>query len=554
VRRNRDGIGFLVWLSAALIVVLAVIGFHQRQFTSHVTASVSRSLAGELSLSLAHSVLEEAMHQVRVQVNEPSSPIYLPLRRPVEKPDDGAMSLTKKFDCVHLTESSRLVQQGIFRQFRFKDPTVEVVYQRPFDDLPDERFGLLRYATRVTGAIGSGESAVREVEAFQEFRTVLITPPRPFDELPFYIGRASALTDLAQANLHRRTLLDLYGRARNALKRATDAAPPGTAKSNYENMMEQSKDPASVATSAPEIPEDPNAHVTGIWHSSQSFSLDSMDIARRLQDAIPKAERAVQAQSQALDRALAASGDVGAQERMMAASSEALTLILQEMLRIWGFHLAFQFIPRAAPEYDAYEQKAQLRLGYEHWRKIAFFVLKEDKGGGPEKRIQAQWDRLIKRAANLNVPDPPFNGVVLVENESETLVLRGNLVGKMVVVATRGGLRLENVNPNADNDDSLVAVCLGGALELAGTVNAVVVAAPYRLGEMVMEPSIRMQPETVIRGGLFLPEGALATEWHGLLEYDDKYYGGPTRRGAGWPDHYYVGIAPRTVFRKVARK
>jgi hypothetical protein len=44
-------------------------------------------------------------------------------------------------------------------------------------------------------------------------------------------------------------------------------------------------------------------------------------------------------------------------------------------------------------------------------------------------------------------------------------------------------------------------------------------------------------------------------EWNGVVEYDDRHYAGPSDgAGAGWPDHYYVGIAPRCSFRSVVRK
>jgi hypothetical protein len=550
--RRRHTRGLLVWVALALLVALAVIGAAQRAWTGHVTLAVARSMAGDRGLSLAQSVLEESMHQVRLQANDPASPLSRMLRRPVPAPDPGPLRLTPH---VAATESERLTQLDAFRTYSFTGPQVDVLYQRQFEDLPDERFGLIHHRTRVAGAVGSSDTVVREAHAYQEFKTVLITTPRPFDELPFYFGRASALTDLKAANEHRQALLDLYARARADLVRLRDAAAPGRTRDDYERMLASARPVEEVADSAPAVPDEPDAHVTAIWLTGQAFALESMDLARRLQEALPVVQRLAARFAASAAAAAAAPADEPAQARAMADGSETLTAILREGLRLWGFARAFQFILPSEPQHAQYEAFARARLMAAHFRRIAFFVLREDPAGGPEMRIQAQWERLLKRVYTpIGLPQD-FNGVVLVENEREPLVLTGDLHGKMIVAATRGGLVLEDVNPRAGPDESLVAVCLGGPLTVSGTASAAVVAAPLEAGDRLIDPLVRIRPGAHIHGGLLVPLGVSMGDWHGTLTYDDKYYAGPSDgRRAGWPDHYYVGVGPRTVFRTVTRK
>jgi hypothetical protein len=187
---QRRGAGTLLWVALGLLAALAVMTLYQRFFASHVTETVERTMASELAQHLGHSVLEEAIHAVRTRVNDPVQDLFYDLRRPVTRPDPGYLAVPLKDVGA---EADALVSSGALAQFSFSRARCEVVYQRQFDDLPDERFGLLHLWTRTTGAVGAGEAVTREVHAYHQFKTVLVTPPRPFDELPFYFGRAGTL-------------------------------------------------------------------------------------------------------------------------------------------------------------------------------------------------------------------------------------------------------------------------------------------------------------------------------------------------------------------------
>lgn len=549
--RDERGAGLLTWIAISLLVVLAVVAFSQQRATGEATLAVSRSMAGELGLSLGTSVLEESMHQVRSGANDPTSPLFQLLRKPVRAPDAGRLPLSQ---LARGDEAPALLEREPFKAFSFTGPQAEVVYQRQMEDLPYERTGLIHYWTRVAGAAGLSDTVVREVHAYQEFRTVLITTPRPFDELPLYLGRATALTDLASANEQRGKLVALYARAHDALSRAAKAAT-GPAAADYAKMLEEARPPAQMAEAAPPLGQDPDAHVTAVWLSGQGFALEAMDLARRLAPLVQDGERRVRDLESAAQSAAANPGSEAAHDRVMETGSETLTFLLGELLRVWGFARAFTFIPRGDPQWESWERRAQERLTWDHFRRMAFFVIREQPELGSRGSVQAQFDALRKRVATPAGQPMDLNGVVVVEGRTEPLTLTGELHGKLVVAVARGGLVLKDVNPRPEPGDSLVAVALGGTLEMSGTVNAAVIAAPLAVEGRNELPRVVSRPGTVLRGMLLVPGGVAGAEWNGTLTYDDRYFAGPAAGDRiGWPDHYYVGVAPRAAFRSVVRK
>lgn len=546
--RSRRGAGFLTWVALSLLVVLGIVAWSQQRATGEATLAVSRSMAGELGLSLGHSVLEESMHRVRTGANDPDSPLFELLRKPVAAPAMGHLALTPHLAAEH---AGTLLDRGPFRQFSFTGPQAEVVYQRQLEELPYERSGLIHYWTRVVGAAGISDTVVRELHAYQEFRTVLITTPRPFDEMPIYLGRASALTDLQAANDHRAKLIAQYTRAYEALTAAHGAAA-GKTRDDYGKMLLEAAPPAQLVKSAPPLPEEAEAHVTALWLQGQGFALDAMDIAKRLAPMVGDGERRVTEVEAASRAAVGSPGARVAAERMMDVSAETLTFLLGEMLRIWGFTRAFTFVPRSDPSWDLWERRGSERLSYEHFRRKAFFVIHEDPAWGEGGLAQPQWELLRKKVASPTGQDMELNGVVVVENDTEPLTLTGELHGKLVVMATRGGLVLKDLNPRPEPGDSLVVVTAGGPIDISGSINAAVVATPLvDEGGHQSLPRITVRPETVIRGGMFVPGGVASAEWNGVVEHDDRYYAGPD---GTWNDHYYVGVAPRASFRRVIRK
>lgn len=546
--RSRRGAGFLTWIALTLLVVLGVVAWSQQKATGEATLLVSRSMAGELGLSLGQSALEEVAHRIRSGANDPASPLFDLLREPVKAPATGQVSLTPH---VKLEHSFKLLEKAPFKSYSFSGPQVEVVYQRQFDDLPYERTGLIHSWTNVVGEAGISDAVVREVHAYHELRTVLITTPRPFDEMPIYLGRASALTDLHAANEHRAKLIAQYTRVYSALVAAHDASQ-GPTRDLYAQMIMQATPPAKLVESAPPLPEDPDAHVTAIWLQGQGFALEAMDIAKRLAPMVGEGERRAKEVENASRAAIASPASEPAQEAMREATSETLTLLLGEMLRIWGFTRAFTFVARSDPEWDLWERRGTERLSYEYFRRKAFWVLPEDPAWGEQGLAQPQWELLLKKVATPTGQQMELNGVVVVDNQTAPLTLTGDLHGKLVVMATRGGLVLKDLNPDPDPGDSLVVVAAGGPIEISGKVNASVVATPLidEAGHQSL-PRVTVRPGATIRGGLFVPGGVAGADWNGVVEHDDRYYGGPD---GSWGDHYYVGIAPRASFRQVMRK
>ena len=548
----RRGAGLLLWVALTFLATLSVVGVFQHIFARQVTTGVERSIAGDLACSLSTSVLEEAMHRARLQVNDPTSPLFFELRKPVAPRDPGVIELTRH---LKLIAAPRLLEGEPFASFSFTAPQAEVLYRHPCDRDSYEHFGLVHYWTRAAGAIGSSETVVRELHAYQELKTALVTTPRPFDQMPLYVGRASAMTDQVEANRLRQTVLGLNGQARDALQRAVAATPTGPSRTALEALLAKTVPPDRAASSAPALPVDPDAHVTALWLSGQSFVLDVVDLARKLQQTVPTVEAAVRREQKSSERVVASPRDEESQRRLREDAAAALTLVGRELLRIWSYTRAFRFISTSTPEYARFESVAASRLSYEHFRRTAFFVLRETPPGQPRESLQSQWERLRRRASTPSGQAGSLSGIVLIENLSERIELRGDLHGKLIVVTLEGGLSLADVNPGAGPDDSLVAVSLGGTVELSGAIHAAVVAAPYRDAGRERLPRIVAAPSTVIRGGLYVATGLAGSEWHGRLTYDDRYFAGPVSSSQpGWPSHYHVGLGPLPVFQVVTRR
>ena len=542
-RGRRRGLGALVVLACIALGVLAIVGIQQGFFASHLSLQAARVTGGSAATALADSAVNESLWRFESGANDPSSPLFERLRREVLAPHLGALDLT---DILGVEQARRLTSRPEYRSCSLERCEAQVVYQRQFEDLPFERFGLVRFRARVASRPVFGPSLVRDVEVARSFKVVLATVPRPFDQCALFVGEAGSVTDLPALNRKRQRYLEQADETVRWLEEAQTWAPPELAP-RYARALSAAGTPDSRRAAVPVADEDPKGLLFGNWPDDLSFSLQDLDPIARLErdEAAFSPDFARLRESRAALQAT--TGDVAAHEAYLRVSDRALRNLTELLARFWVHKENFRTVGTS----DPLHARVAARLKYlrlEHWRRLAFFVLRESAAEGG---INAQFAKLRERLQ-------PLNGVVLVENSSEPLRLSGQFRGKLVVVVTQGGVVLDGVNQNAREQDLLSVVSLGGPVTLSGEMHATVaMACPAEGAGAASLPPLVVRPDTRLHGGLVLEKMPARSELAGRLYRDSRFDSGTTGPGPKQkprPSLYVVGVGPVPVYRRVERR
>src|SRR5437588_10277193 len=77
---RRDGFGLILGIVLLFLITWSIVGIAQMTFTGSVTDTVQGATTGAMAVAFAQSVIEEAFHQVSLQVNQPGSELFVALR------------------------------------------------------------------------------------------------------------------------------------------------------------------------------------------------------------------------------------------------------------------------------------------------------------------------------------------------------------------------------------------------------------------------------------------------------------------------------------------
>ncbi|MBI4871381.1 MAG: hypothetical protein HY814_07425 [Candidatus Riflebacteria bacterium] len=276
--RPAAGFGLPLLLVLCILLILGTVGFHQLFWASHVTAGASRGAWGELALRAAESAVEELKHRVELDASDPERRLFHELRQDVPAGADGSFEVA---DSARLDVLPALLAEEVTPEMSLEKCSASVAYQIPFEDLPFERFGMMRYSARVA-ASGPGVSwVVRDLEIAQGFKVVLASVPRPFDQAAVYVGDAWSAVDLAQVNRLRDRHVQMATAQLVDLERAAALAPPPL-QSRYAEARSSVSSVPEVAARVPRLAESKPAMLLAVGVGGQEYPLDGLALDRKL--------------------------------------------------------------------------------------------------------------------------------------------------------------------------------------------------------------------------------------------------------------------------------
>jgi hypothetical protein len=174
------------------------------------------------------------------------------------------------------------------------------------------------------------------------------------------------------------------------------------------------------------------------------------------------------------------------------------------------------------------------KYNLEEWRKKAFHYLDESQD------INLAFNQFLEQY-------DPANGVLFVDNPTQTLVIENRQIAGKLVLVTSGNLKLSNLEP-LDPGRHLLTVISFGRLIATGRV----VASLSPMGEFLV-PGAVLQ----LVGNLVFRQVLEADQLRGSLEYDPRIFSGTTTSTSdakAKKTHYYLGLSPQPLGLTLSRE
>jgi hypothetical protein len=157
----------------------------------------ARELAGVRAQAIAESAIEEVAHRIATGVNDPESALYSAFREELAR--RGSLDVPPQALGGQPRTHALAAAPPYGGEVRLESVSARVAHSAAVVPSPRrayERTGLLAYeAAARSGAV------VRRVRVEQEFRVALVTLPRPFDRMAFYVDDARRHLEPAQRAL-----------------------------------------------------------------------------------------------------------------------------------------------------------------------------------------------------------------------------------------------------------------------------------------------------------------------------------------------------------------
>ena len=524
-RKNDEGAGLIVILVITVVVLLAVVAFHQSNLANSVSLDAGTLVRGDVLQILVQSATEEAMARVEHHINEPSSLLFTRIRQVVYHPDLGKLDLS---EFVELPETKAILASPGYEQYQIDEPKVEVVLQRQLDKTEYERLGIVKFSLHGYTAFGYGRPVSRTVEVTRAFKVALTTIPRPYDSYGLYFANVEGVTNVSRVNSLRDGLIEANERLWSAVDRHRANSESDDIKALIGRMLpkEQARERCK------ELSSFEDGALMGLYYPGVSFRLDTLDLATYLQNLSSGVSREL-SQTEAV---------IGDEPEFIARADKASSLIFEGIWRIWAQSQAFRVIK---PSDKAYVSLKHYSFSFspDFWqRRIQYRV----KVRADEKDINEAWSRFRRE-------HPVIKGVVKVENEVP-LQLKGAIVGQAVIVLGAGGATLEDLNKNGGPTDVLTIVAHRGTLRIKGECHCSVFLGENSGGNRA---AIEIPKSSTLLGSLIAWQAPLATSLQGMLKRDMRYvsgFNGDQGQVVVNNRLLHVALSPKTIYRKVSRK
>ena len=519
---GRGGV-LLLWLAIAGVVVLIFWGVARSYVTSNLRHEAEADVETSLVELLAESAVAEAEARVGWLVNALDGAVAEMLRRPVLAGEGGALDLTS---FVTLPQTLALLETPTYRGYTLHEFSARVVFQRQIDSVPTERRALFEF-TATCSSPGLVRRVSRRLELARWAKITMTTAPRPFGNFGVFFLNATGLTDADAVNRHRDRALALCREVRQKLTAAAAGAPELTA------LLAESFDPDGTAPAPPPFKLPDGAALYGLSESRAPQKLHGLDLARQMGDLVDRAERAAAAFA-----ALPAGTDPAT---LGASGRAALTAAIAPLGELWSFERNYAVLtPASGPEWTDLTQ-VTYKLREDYFQRRAHYRVEEGPGlASADAQLKALLDNRV-------------NGVIDVQNQSP-VTITGTVHGRVIVVLGPGGANVRSVNASEASTGQVTLVCASGPLRLSGTsaVSVILADPPDGRGAGLLA----LDADAHVRGSLIATNVPTGNWGDGDLERDDRVFSGftdPEGKEQGLPDRFYVGMSPRTLYRRLVR-
>lgn len=526
---DRSGFGSLV-SAIALLGLLGSMAFLHFSLSRQTLGSVQRNHLAALARVQARSALEELLDQISRDANDPEAPLFRVLRQSL---DEGFATLDLK---------AHLRPPAIFLAPSWGRKSEGPARARPVEGRILDFLAVLRSPRRSQDPTGTEEwvavltlaalaemkspagSVQRYFSASYEVRALLPGPPRPFDQVPVFLGDYRALLDPGAVNRLRQEFLD--GQAHLKARLQTLAAShSGDAAARLRELADSIRPADQVEKRATAFSEDAGTLLYGPYHAKNPFPGSMFDLVSQLE-----ATKLRWKEQDAKLNAVSSDPDQAPQ-----AAYELIHALSMGLHECWLYTWAFHLVPREdeAFERDFGSSLERLTPGY--------FLDRVHLRSPPDSGLVERW--LAGRAR--------LNGILDMRG-GEQVTLTGAPRGRVTVLTDAPRVTLEELQAGAreDFDDRLTLVSLGGDVEVRGEVEASVILLPREDGSR--SGGFRLQPGATLYGNLVAPSPPPdSIRLQGDLSFDNRLLNPfpPSRAlfqpGAG---PYVFVVSPAPIF------
>lgn len=498
--RSRRAVSTLVSV-LGLLAVLTVAGLLQYTLSRRAASEVHRIQLSALARLQARSALQELLAQVGKQANEPGTPLFEILRKTMDE------TWQEQDVTAHLRPPAISLKPGWGRrdaagaQGRARSEILE--YQallrgtRSSRDIQgsEEWVGVLTLnaVAEVKDSIGSCR---RLVEESYEIRTLLIAPPRPFDQVGLFLGRHDAAVDPHKINALRAQLLQ---EQEAVFREVQEAKPVNLSAEQAARLAQIAKGmlpPEEVARRTPALPDEESA-MWGFYHTGRYY-LEGLDLVQDLAKIRTEIDR-----YEAEARAAAQDGErlVEALYHLVDEHSDAVNLI-------WDYQRVMTIAPKKGERFTSGIAPYLERLTPEYFLDRAHLRIH------PDDPVFRRW--LDGRSR--------LEGVLDLRGLGAPLQLKGDLDGRVILIVGEQGASLEDLNQESNLTGSrVVLVSLGGDVEVRGKSHASVIMLGPEGSKDATPGRIRIPYSAYLTGSLIVPNPSPSTlALEGSLHYDGR--------------------------------
>lgn len=529
-RGTRRGVGALV-PALVFLLFLAGIGVLMRMLSRQAAGDVHRSQLAGLARLQAQAAVHELRAELAREANRPGTDVFRLVREKMDEPfgrldlgpvlDDPQEKLVPRFG----VKTTGAAGEGLGVTL---DTWASLTETRAFRDVggSEEWAGLVTLGARAEALDGSGKLR-RDLEAAYELRTLLIAPPRPFDQITLYLGHVDAAVDVVRA----KSIRDQAIRGAVALKAELGALPTGLLADDDKRWLAEivaAMHPADVLEARiPALP-DGDACLFGFRHVNR-YWLDDLDFMAGFE----KFQAKIEAARAAYD-AIAV-----LDHTKIKAAYDLVDAYATLHDALWQANWVTTVLDKTGEAYKKSFEPYLARLEAEH------FLDRVTWRPTPDDPVFKRWKAGSTR----------LDGVIDARASPDRLELAGEIQGRVILLVGPRGLRLKDAGWASSRAGSrLVVVSLGGEVMVEGeSAASVLMLAPPGGGA---PGRLTVPAGATLRGSVIAPHATRGSNsLAGILEADPGLrtpYPPSKTLESGTRGEYLVVVSPQPLFMKEA--